>query len=130
MNKLTSDKVRNIFLDCFFEDSVGAINAVNAVLVEGVLHNYGFDPQKLKDHENEIIEMLNELPRNFHSTNGGGGWSFLNACEDKNGNLWGEHVNVEQLLVLGLAIGKASFLFPKDMWQLLPGGMPYFSINT
>jgi hypothetical protein len=54
-----------------------------------------------------------------------GGATFLNACVDKNGTQWGEHRNIDQLLCLGIAIGKVSFPMPKEMWSMLPGGMPF-----
>ena len=60
----------------------------------------------------------------------GGGWSFLNMCVDKDGNQWtGFHEIVDKLLMLGIAIGKMSFLLPKQMWSILPGGMPYVVVN-
>ena len=59
----------------------------------------------------------------------GGGWSFLQACVDKNGNHWGEHSNMEELFCLGIAIGKVESLLPRDMWKVLPGGVPYYVIH-
>jgi hypothetical protein len=55
--------------------------------------------------------------------------SFLNACVDKHGNHWGEHPSVEQLLVLGVAIGKIEYCLPREYWRALPGGVPYFMIK-
>jgi hypothetical protein len=45
------------------------------------------------------------------------------------GKQWGEHSNIEELLCLGTAIGKVHFQFPRDMWSMFPGGMPYFSVS-
>jgi hypothetical protein len=55
--------------------------------------------------------------------------SFLNACMTKDDNQWGEHQNMEQLLALGIAIGYARILLPRNMWSVLPGGVPYFSVG-
>jgi len=73
--------------------------------------------------------MLNDLPDNFKN-DFGGGWSFLNMCEDKNGVQWTDfHATVDELVCLGLSIDKMSYLMSRDMWNVLPGGMPYLVIN-
>jgi hypothetical protein len=38
------------------------------------------------------------------------------------------HQRVEQLVQLGIAVGKIRYLLPRDMWDALPGGMPYFVV--
>jgi len=81
----------------------------------------------LATHKKEIIDLLNELPDNFKEEVGGG-WSFIQACVYKNGNHWGEHHSMEELLCLGIAIGRVKCLMPKDMWSILPGGVPYYAI--
>lgn len=69
--------------------------------------------------------MLAELPEPFFD-NGGGGWSFLNLCTDRHDRLWtGEHSVCEQLIVLAQALDLATYPMPRDMWEILPGGMPY-----
>jgi len=56
--------------------------------------------------------------------------SFLNACQDRNGNQWTDlHQRMEQLFVLGQAAGFVSCLLPRDMWAALPGGMPYYVVS-
>jgi hypothetical protein len=91
----------------------------------------GFSQDFLIDttgHEEEIGQMLQELPEKFHEKTGDG-WSFLNAFEDKDGNIWtGFHFVVEQLLVMGIATGRVSWLFPDTMWPYLPGHAPYFVV--
>ena len=60
----------------------------------------------------------------------GQGSSFLNACYDRDGDLWtGDHATMEQLFVLGIAAGMVNCLMPRDMWPVLPGGMPYYSVT-
>ena len=88
----------------------------------------GFHGGRLASHRQEIHDLLNELPGTFMIEDGGG-WSFLNACVDKNGRQWGEHRNIEQLLLLGLASGYVTYCLPKETWHMLPGGMPYFTVN-
>lgn len=95
----------------------------NAVMVKGITINIGFHPERLKAHREEISKFLDELPVEFKD-----GYSFLGACIDKDGKQWGEHHNVEQLMLLGIASGRVKLLLPRDLWKSLPGGMPYFIV--
>ena len=36
---------------------------------------------------------------------------------------------MEQLLTLGIGLGYAKYLMPREMWKMFPGGMPYFQID-
>lgn len=128
---LTPDKVKNIFMDCLFQENeiVDGKPIVEPIISEGIICIVGFHPERVKNHTEEIINMLNELPAEFHEKTGGG-WSFLNACNDKHGNQWtGLHQTMEQLFQLGIAIGKVSCLLPRDQWKSLPGGVPYYQIK-
>ena len=98
------------------------------IIAEGITRAFGFHADKLTTHKQEIIDLLNELPDNFKEGSGGE-WSFLQACVDKNGNHWGEYSNMEELFCLGIAIGKVESLLPRDMWKVLPGGVPYYVIQ-
>lgn len=131
---LTSEAVRNIFEYVLFKDNeefMGTIKPeakiTDAVFIDGITNKFGFNQNRLKEKEQEIIALLAELPDSFHEGKGGG-MSFLSACYDKNNTQWGEHSNMEQLFVLGMAIGKVKECMPRDMWKLLPGGMPYYTI--
>ncbi len=123
---LTSKNVESIFQDCLFKDGE---DTSQHVPVYGLTINIGFHPDRLKLHEIEIADMLSELPDEFQ-VSGGGGWSFLNACNDMNGIQWtGFHRIMELLFLLGIAIGKAKFQLPREMWSALPGGMPYIVVG-
>ena len=123
--KLNPSKVENVFLDCLFKEGEDKSNHVEA---QGIMTNVGFHPKRLESHKAEIEEMLNELPSEFQQS-GGGGWSFLNACNDKHGNQWtGLHQIMEQLVLLGIGLGKVKFQLPREVWSALPGGMPYFVV--
>ena len=126
MNKiLTADRVEKIFTECLFNENESTDGSVKA---EGIMTSVGFHPGRLAKHQAEIISMLNELPDEFQQSKGGG-WTFLNACNDKHGNQWtGLHVTMEQLFLLGIGINKVKFLIPRNMWDMLPGGMPYVII--
>ncbi len=124
---LTSEKVEAIFMDCLFRDGE---DTSNHIAVEGVVHNVGFHPERLESHRAEIEAMLDELPEMFHEKSGGG-WSFLNACNDKHDNQWTDfHMRMEQLFQLGGGIGRVKSLLPREAWAMLPGGMPYYVVTA
>jgi hypothetical protein len=124
--KLTAERVESVFMNSLFADGEDTSQHVE---VNGVMARVGFHPERLKGHEPEIVEMLEELPENFRIENGGG-WSFLQACQDRHGNQWtGFHQAMDQLFMLGMGIGKVKMLVPRAMWPMLPGGMPYFGID-
>jgi hypothetical protein len=125
MNTLTADNVFEVFKDCLFQDGE---DTSTAVIVEGIMSKFGFHPERLQKNEGKIRAMLECLPDEFQSGKGGG-MSFLNACMTKDGEQWGEHPSMEQLLVLGLATKQVAMLMPRDMWNILPGGMPYFAVR-
>jgi hypothetical protein len=123
---LTAEHVSDVFMDCLFRDGEDTSNHVKA---EGIVHDVGFHPDRLESHKAEIEAMLDELPDAFKKS-GGGGMSFLNACNDKYGNQWADlHQTMGQLFQLGIAIGKVQSLLPREMWSMLPGGMPYYVIS-
>jgi hypothetical protein len=116
--ELTPKNIEDVFKECLYSDKE---NTDNRIEVQGISFKVGFHPERLKYQETTIDEFLEQLPDEFEE-----GWSFLNMCVDKSGNIWtGEHRFVELLVVLGIALGKLAFLFPREKWILLPGGMPY-----
>lgn len=126
---LTDERVEEVFKACLATDK----DSHTTVTVEGVVHNGQFDRVKLADHHTDIGDLLDELPTEFQPRSEGGqdGWSFLEACNDKDGRQWtGLHVTMEMLLLLGIATGQARFCLPKDIWPVLPGGVPYFVVDT
>lgn len=138
---LTSAAVDALMNQCLFtEEEISSLSEgegvlpEGAVIVEGLVRKFGFHPGRLSENKEAIRLLLAELPTAFrHSSASGeqGGWSFLNACMDRNDRQWAdEHRDMEALLVLGLASGQAKILFPREMWGLLPGGMPYFSVRV
>jgi hypothetical protein len=100
-----------------------------AQIVQGIVRTFGFSPTKITEHKDEIRALLAEMPDEFQAGKGGG-MSFLNLCVDRDGNQWGEHPTMEALVVLGIAAGMASYPLPRDLWSVLPGGMPYVAFNT
>ena len=103
--KLTSKNVTDIIRDCLWkpeEISSPDTPPDNTVFGEGITMRMGFNPERLQEHKEDVRSMLLELPEDFLASKGGG-WSFLNACVTKDGVQWGEHRNVEELILLGNA---------------------------
>lgn len=123
---LNAAAVSEVFQSCLFREGEDVSNAVKA---EGILATYGFHPDRLQACRGDIQKLLADLPSPFREDQGGG-WSFLQACETARGVLWGEHRNVEQLMVLGIATGDVAYLLPREMWPAMPGGMPYFVVKN
>lgn len=123
--KLTSENVYTVFTDCLFKDGEPTENHIPA---QGIMTNVEFHPGRLESHYADIASMLSELPDSF-MVEGGGGMSFLNACMTKNNVHWGDHSNMEQLFLLGMASNFVTELTPRVAWNMLPGGMPYYSVN-
>jgi hypothetical protein len=122
---LTAQNVSETFMNCLFKEGE---NTENHIVAEGVMTKVGFHPERLKEATPQIEAMVNELPDEFKPT-GGGGMSFLNACMDNKGNHWAEHSTIDQLVCLGIASGKLKYLMPREMWSVLPGGMPYLVVS-
>ena len=91
-------------MDCLAHEQDDAACHVAAA---GVLYKYYLHTGRLRLHKDEIAEMIDQLPDNFRLETGE---SFLRGCFDKKGNHWGEHAHVEELLCLGLATGKISYI--------------------
>jgi hypothetical protein len=123
--ELNAQQVQETFQHCLFKD--GEVRD-EIMEVHAVRHRIGFHTGRVKEKEALIMEMLNELPDEFKSDKGGG-FSFLSACNDKNGRQWADlHDTMDQLVCLGLAIGKVEFLLPREDWKSFYGGMPYLKV--
>jgi len=127
---LNTQKVEETFMYCMFKDGEAKTTYLPA---PGITTDVGFHPGRITEKRDDIVSMLGELSQNFmeESAGGGGGWSFLQACEDRNGNQWTDlHRTMEQLFQLGIAAGVASYLLPRKMWSAMPGGMPYIVVHA
>jgi|SRR5690242_3319963 len=125
--KLEPQTVSDIFTKCLFQEGE---DTYYSVVAEGIMMTVGFNPVRLAQHKSEIRSLLEELPAEFQEKSGGG-MSFLNACMDRHGNQWtGMHQTMEQLFLLGLATGDVICLLPREVWEALPGGMPYYEVKA
>ena len=81
---LTNENVEAVFKDCLNEND-------DHIMVRGITMNAGLSDVRVARHRADIDAMLDQLPEEFHE-GAGGGWSFLNACNDRMGRQWtGEH---------------------------------------
>jgi len=117
MEKLTAKKVNDVFLSCLYKDGE---TIKEFIPVEGITMNVGFNPEKIKEYTSTIRELLDELPKTFNE-----GITFLNMCMTKDGEQWGDHPNMQELMLLGIATGMLIYPLPKEMWGILPGSVPY-----
>jgi hypothetical protein len=130
--------VEEIMRDCLFRDTEldgSGEPPSNAVLVEGINAKFGLHPERLESHRLAIKEILLEMPDAFHmvreeTPDGGGGMSFLNLCVDKKGEQWAEHPTMQNLVCLAAGLNMARTPLPREMWNALPGGMPYIVFDV
>jgi hypothetical protein len=127
---LTANEVEGIILACLLGHA--PVEGDSYVIAHSIVRNFCFSKDKIEKYAERIGWLLHQLPQQFleETEGGGGGWSFLNACMTKNGELWGQQRDVEALLVLGVAAGWASIQLPREIWSILPGGVPYFVVHA
>ena len=103
----------------------------NCIEVEGIRNSFRFDRGRVEDVEGLIVGWLSQLPHQFHELTGGG-WSFLNACDDRHGRQWASHhYEMERLFCLGMAAGWCGYYTEeRALWEVMPGGMPYLIVWT
>lgn len=120
---LTSGHVMDVFFRCL------ASAETDGVTIDGVVNRCALSPGSIDACRDEIRDMLAELPGQFFADQGGG-WSFLNACNDRHGRQWTSyHQVMEQLFMLGMAAKMVEPLFPREDWSLLPGQVPYYIVK-
>lgn len=123
---LDPERVDAIFRECLLRRGEDSSNQIE---VEGIVLHALFHPERLQGYKTEIEAMLDELPDEFKQSHGGG-WSFLNACNDRHNNQWtSTHLHMEELFLLGIGIKRVQYMLPRDEWQFLMGGMPFLVIN-
>ena len=105
------------------------LDGASDIVVDGVINKFGFSQAQLAIHQESINQLLEQLPAPFHQKTGGG-WSFLEACVDRDGDMWTSlHLKMEALFALGMGIGRVECQMPREVWGVLPGGVPYYIIK-
>ncbi len=117
-----SELTQNAFMDCLFKEGE---DTTNHVKVEGIVNMFGLHPQRLEEKRELVTALLAELPTEFKK-----GYTFLNLCTTKNGVQWTDEQRIcEQLIVMAIGLDLMSYCFPREMWEILPGGVPYVMIK-
>lgn len=127
---INPEEVDTVFRDCLV--TAVSEDPAECLVVEGIVISVGFAPPKLESYREKITRWLRQLPIGYQpiSEGGGGGWSFLMACDDRFGNQWtGLHQRMEQLFMLGIGLGLVSYCADREFWNVLPGGMPYLLVD-
>lgn len=125
--ELTAANVHTIMMDSLYtnEEADAEHLPPDTVIVEGIVHRFGFHPERLARHREDVRSILREVHPTFISE----GWSFLNLTRRADGELWGEQVDAEALMALGLALGLIIMQVPQRLWGILPGGVPYIRVT-
>lgn len=125
--ELTKENLDKVMVASLYEDHAEDIS--DQIEVQAIAHSFCFCPSRLEGQRQNIIDMLKQLDSAFMRS-GGGGMSFLRLPFDAYGRQWGEQREAEVLMALGMAIGVVSYLFPRELWRILPGGVPYIVVDT
>jgi hypothetical protein len=124
--QLTAQNVNDLASACLFKEDETMLPRIE---VEGIINLYGFHPGRIETHYDDIVDLLGQLPDQFHQGKGGG-WTFLNGCLTKDEVLWGQQPDVGMLFALGMAAGRVLCPLPREVWDRLPGCVPYYLVTT
>lgn len=120
--KNMSELISKSFMECLFKEEEDTSDCVK---VEGVTGNFALHLQRLEEQREIVTALLAELPAEFKK-----GYTFLNICTNKNGVLWtGEHRICEQLIVMAIGLKLMDYCMPRQMWDILPDGVPYIIVK-
>jgi hypothetical protein len=131
---LTAKRIDTILYDCVFRNDEiingKPVDETKLVTVPAIHRRFGLHKTRLESYREEIKSYVQQLPMQFHKGTGDG-WSFMNLTMDKYYNGWGEQIHAETLYALAAGLGMAKFTMPREMWDVLPGSVPYivFDIN-
>lgn len=128
--ELTAENVRAVVTDAIFRDEeISGGPPSDYIEGDGILRRFGFHPERLESHREDVHSMLQQLGDDFKAEAGGGA-SFLNMCIRADGVHWAEQSTCADLCALGTALGLVSFPLPREVWGALPGGVPYVTIHA
>lgn len=121
MEQLKANNVLALFYQCMFSDEDLKNGEPSEELQAdggGIVRHVIFDKRKIEKHKEDIKGMLSELPESFFDQKNGD--SFVNMPFDKNGRQWGEQIDAERLMQLGIAAG---FIWctPRVIWEFTFG---------
>ena len=123
-----AERVRILVLSSLFQkDEVIDYAPPKERVVEthGIKSSFGFNKDRLEANREKIIELLKEIVTEPFLKGHGDGYSFLEFCRDRNGEIWGDHRIMDELLCLSIGLGVGGFNLPREMWAIMPASMPY-----
>lgn len=104
---------------------------VGMVHAEGVRGMFGLHPTRLESHRSEVISAINLVHPAFHlSGEEAGGASFLQLPVLADGTHWAEHQTCNELVVLAIGLGLGGICGTREIWHLMPGGVPYLWLDA
>ena len=124
----TASKVNAILLSCLYNDSElpkDGSAPKDAVIVKGVVGQFGFNPERLEAARSKVEDIIKEVVADEFLEGKGGGMSFLQLCMDREGQQWAEHRTLDEFCCLAQGLKLASFPLSREFWAVLPGGVPY-----
>ena len=151
--KLTSANVHDVFVKCKCQ-----LDNPNVVKINGLTNDFLFDSKMVQKYTIDIYDLLMQLPDTFKLSESNPkvniiitcrffdfikdrtsdpiemfyqflpGQSFCYAYLSNENVHWGEHLNMQELVVLGIASGLMKFVFPQPIWQYLYGSVPHIII--
>ena len=119
---LNEESVVSIYSRCVLGnndfDSQGL--TCNFIIGEGVSFRSTFSAERLNDQREVIAGFIDQLYDIEHAP------SFMKLSRNSKGESWTENDLVVELLVqMGTATGMLTFLYPPEIWEFLPGKVPY-----
>ena len=124
---LNVNNVANLYSKCLLTNSDFDIEGLtcNFSVGEGVTTRCAFSTERLNDNRESIACMIEQL----HGIECAP--SLMNLYYNNEGKQWTDEAMVVEMLVqMGTAANMISFLYPPEVWKLLPGGVPYVSKNV
>jgi len=132
---IDANRVSEIFMDCLWNEQERSMYSeeelvrMSTQIPALVMGTVCFNPDRLVKHSEEITSMLSELSPNFFKNNGGAG-HFNQMPFTAKQEQWGEHINAEELMCLGMGIGKVKYAIEDRLaWSAMPGGVPFIVVD-
>ncbi len=128
--KLTVENVSKVFKACMYETAPASVEDIphGSIIAEGIFDNHVFDPKRVEKQRDNIKDLIGQLS-NQAVEGEAVVVSFMDLPITSNGRQWGEQVNAEQLMVIGIAAEYIKYVLPSDQWSNLPGGMPMLILS-
>ena len=121
--KLSDESVDKIMMDVLFDKDEDTSSQIKVNMPNC---SFGFHPDRLEANRENIINLCDQLPKEFKEI---GGRSLLCAIVDEDGkSRWGDTSRAVALVALGIAVGKVALTVTEDLWKYLPREMPFYQV--